>query len=80
MNRLILVLFDGKTVLYKYYPEDGEFFGEIEFSISSNEVTIISKSEDDDTGFYARKAVSKIKEIMDGERRSLPLNFIQAWG
>jgi len=79
MNRLVLSFFDGERLIYKYYPEGKEFFGEIEFLFNVREATVSRKAENDETGSYGRKATIKVENIIEG-KKELPRDFIQAWG
>lgn len=77
MNRLILKEMNVDKIVYLYHPEDKETFGEIEYLFSDNQAHIVKKAEDDETGYYARKATLKVENYVSAN--NLPLNSIQAW-
>jgi len=81
VNKFIFKEANEVRVIYRYYPNGGEFSGEIEYSISNKQSKILKKAEDDDTGYFARKAqmkvVEKLSECIDANK--LPLKFSQAW-
>jgi hypothetical protein len=77
MNRLVLKKFDNSEVIYSYYPEGGELHGEVLYDFSKGDTFILQKAENDDTGYFARKALLKLKERI--VKKNLPMDFIQAW-
>lgn len=77
MNQLILKEMNGDKIVYLYHPEGREAFGEIEYLFSDKQAHIVKKAEDDETGYYARKATVKVEKYVS--ENNLPLRSIQAW-
>ena len=63
-------------VVYTYYPEGKNAFGEIKIRIVDRRTNIM-QSENDEYGRYANKAKKAILEFVD--RENFPLRFTQAW-
>jgi hypothetical protein len=74
---MVLKKFDKSEVIYFYYPEGGEFCGEVMYDFAKSTPEILRKSENDDTGYFADKALLKLKERVN--KKNLPMDFIQAW-
>jgi len=77
MNKLILKSATQDKIIYLYQPEGKGTFGEISIKTGDDEATVNLKSDADETGYYARKACSKIKEFI--EKKNLSMNYTQAW-
>jgi hypothetical protein len=78
MNKLVLKEMSGDKVVYRYFPNDGTHFGEIEYLFSSMEAVVLSKASGDETGYFAENALTKIKKVIKDEK-ALPLDFVQAF-
>ena len=68
---------EGGSVIYKYYPNGEQDFGEIEYQLETKECRVLFKAVTDETGHFARESVKKIKKTLDSSK-SLPIRFIQA--
>ena len=77
MNELVLKEMNAEHVICLYRPNGEGEPGEIEYSFKDNKAVIKAKSPGDDTGYFGRKAYSKVEEYVD--KKSLPLRSIQAW-
>ena len=78
MNKLIFREANEERVIYKYYPNGGESFGEVEYSFGSKEARILRKADNDETGNFAHKALTKVKSVI-AEEDAMPRSFTQAW-
>jgi len=79
MNKLIFKEANEDRVVYRYYPNGGEAFGEVEYFFKTKESRVVRRSVEDDTGHFGHKAASKIKTVIT-EEDVMPRSFTQAWG
>jgi len=77
MNELVLKELNDNRILYLYHPNGEESFGEIEYLFSDKRARVAKKANNDETGYYARKATRKVEECVEGN--NLPIKFVQAW-
>ena len=77
MNKLELKEATREYVIYLYRPEGRGTYGEIRMDLNDKEASVISRSDEDNSGKYAFKATLAVKECV--HRRNLPLEFTQAW-
>jgi hypothetical protein len=77
VNRLILKEMNDNRIIYLYYPNGGEAFGEVEYLFSEKQAHISKKAKDDETCYFANKAVLKVEKYVEGN--TLPLKAVQAW-
>ena len=77
MNKLELKEATQKYVIYFYWPEGKGSYGEIRMNIGDEDAFVVLRSNEDESGRYAFKAVKAVVECV--KERNLPLEFIQAW-
>jgi hypothetical protein len=77
MNELVLKEMNENRIIYLYHPNGEDIFGEIEYLFSEKQARINKKADNDETGYFAYKATSKIEECV--YKNNLPLRFTQAW-
>lgn len=78
VNILTLKLFDDDVILYEYQPEGKGEKGVISYNKKNGDFHIEKPAEEDNnSGYYARMAQSKIANIVD--KKSLPMECVQAW-
>ena len=78
MNKLVLYGSNKTEVVYEYYPDGGNECGIIKYTFSTNQAKLVRKAVGDETGYYGRKAMSKIEQVVKDED-ALPMELIQAW-
>jgi len=68
-------------VVYCYFPDGGEDFGELEYIFVSEQANVLRRAINDNTGHYARKGTLKVAEkVKEGiGANRMPLKFSQAW-
>ena len=77
MNKLELKEATREYVVYLYRPEGKGTYGEIRMNLSDDEASIVSRSDEDNSGKYAFKAAIAVKDCVN--RKNLPMEFTQAW-
>ena len=77
MNELILKEMSLEHIVYLYKPNGKGTPGEIKYDLKTDEIVIVMNASDDDTGYFAHKAESKVKDCV--RRKNLPMQCIQAW-
>ena len=77
MNELILKEMNRTKIVYLYHPNGETNFGEIEYLFSDNHACIIRKADNDESGYFAHKAIKKVEECVG--KNNLPLKLTQAW-
>ena len=76
MNELRLKEFNDERIVYLYQPEGRGECGEIVYFFSEAKAKIMKRAEEE-SDWYAYKAVFKIEECV--QKNNLPIKFIQAW-
>jgi hypothetical protein len=76
MNILKLKEFNDDRIVYFYQPEGKGEYGEIIYAFSENEARIMKRAEEN-SDYYANKAMSKIEDCV--KRKNLPMELTQAW-
>jgi hypothetical protein len=77
MNKLKLKEANQERVIYLYQPEGRGAFGEICATNNDDEVKILIRADEDETGYYGRMACTKVKEFL--EKKNLSMEYTQAW-
>ena len=80
MNILKLKEATQDYVVYLYYPDGNEEYGEIRMNIGDEEAIVITRAYVDNeitSGRYAFSAAKAVKERVI--KRNYPVEFIQAW-
>ncbi len=77
MNKLKLLEYNGKRVVYHYTPEDDGETGEVAFDFSTGEATVIKRAANDAVGRYGHNATRRVAEYV--EKRNFPIDATQAW-
>jgi hypothetical protein len=77
VNKLVLKEATQEYIIYLYQPEGRGDFGEVKLDLTNDSEDILSKPEEDDTGYYAHKAAYRIRQYV--KENSFPLHSIQAW-
>jgi len=77
MNRLKLLEYNAKHIIYQYIPEDSGEAGEVVFNINTGEISIAKPAQNDEFGKYGHKAVKRVEEYI--EKKNLPMEAVQAW-
>ena len=78
MNILTLKFFDDNTILYEYQPEGKGKKGIIAYDkVNGNFRVEEAAEEDNNSGYYARMAQSKLENIIN--KKNLPMECVQAW-
>ena len=80
MNKLKLKEATQDYVVYLYYPDGNEEYGEIRMNIGDEEALVITRADlgnDVTSGRYAFSAAKAVKERVI--KRNYPVEFIQAW-
>ena len=67
----------NESVVYDYFPENGETFGTVSYNKKSNECGIVTLSENDKHQRYALKMFSQIREF--ASKKSYLKEGIIAW-
>ena len=76
MNILTLKFFGDNIILYEYQPEGKGEKGVISYNKKNGDLSIEKLAQEDD-GYYARMAQSKIANIVS--KKNLPMECVQAW-
>ena len=77
MNVLKLKEFNADYVLYQYQPEGRREFGEVILYFAEG-VARILKCAGGESRSHDNMALAKIEELIE-TKKSLPMEFIQAW-
>jgi len=77
MNVLVLKVMNENRIVYLYYPNGHETFGEIEYLFSEKCAHVSKKADDDEFGHFAHKAKRRVEEFV--EENNLPMKCCQAW-
>lgn len=77
MNKLRLLEYNDKHIVYQYIPEDAGEPGEVIFDAITGEITIQKIAQNDESGTYGYKATRRIAEYI--KKKNLPIDAIQAW-
>ena len=64
-------------IVYLYYPDGHERYGEIEYIFSLQQAHVARKADNDESGYFAHKATRKVEECVG--KNNLPLRYTQAW-
>ena len=80
MNKLKLKEATQTYVIYLYYPDGNDEYGEIRMNIGDEEAFVITRADlgnDITSGRYAFSAAKAVKECVI--ERNYPVEFTQAW-
>lgn len=80
MNKLRLKEATQAYVVYLYYPDGDNAYGEIRMNVGDKEAVVIARADlgnEITSGSYAFKAAKAVKECV--EERNYPVEFTQAW-
>ncbi|MCL2086062.1 MAG: hypothetical protein FWH05_00510 [Oscillospiraceae bacterium] len=80
MNKLKLKEATQAYVIYLYYPDGKDKYGEIRMDIGDEEANVTTRADlgnEITSGSYAFKAAKAVKECV--QERNFPLEFTQAW-
>ena len=80
MNKLKLKEATQDYVVYLYYPDGNEEYGEIRMNVGDEEALVITRVDlgnDITSGRYAFSAAKAVKERV--LKRNYPVEFTQAW-
>jgi len=77
MNKLKLIEYNAKHVVYQYIPEDKGDPGEIVFDLLTGEAMVNKRAQNDEFGKYGHNATRRVAEYV--EKKNLPIDAIQAW-
>ncbi len=77
MNKLKLIEFGPKQVVYQYVPEDKGEPGEVTFDFLTGAATVKKRAQNDRFGKYGHNASRRISEYV--EKKNLPMDAVQAW-